>query len=107
MSRIKRYKHDRKKAIKLEKFALLGLAAVTVGVAGTALVHAEETVTEPSKSLVDTPKSKEKEQTAEKNTDSTKETSNQLPDKEKKTVEGEKPALQTVTFDVVEIYHFG
>ena len=107
MSRIKRYKHDRKKAIKLEKFALLGLAAVTVGVAGTALVHAEETVTEPSKSLVDTPESKEKEQTAEKNTNSTVETSNQLPDKEKKTVEGEKPALQTVTFDVVEIYHFG
>ena len=107
MSRIKRYKHDRKKAIKLEKFALLGLAAVTVGVAGTALVHAEETVTEPSKSLVDTPKSKEKEQTAEKNTNSTVETSSQLLDKEKKTVEGEKPALQTVTFDVVEIYHFG
>ena len=106
MSRIKRYKHDRKKAIKLEKFALLGLAAVTIGITGTALVHAEETVTEPSKSLVDTPESKEKEQTAEKNTDSTKETSNQLPDKEKKTVEGEKPALQTVSFDVVEVYHY-
>ena len=105
MSRIKRYKHDRKKAIKLEKFALLGLAAVTVGVAGTALVHAEETVTEPSKSLVDTPKSKEKEQTAEKNTNSTVETSSQLLDKEKKTVEGEKPALQTVSFDVVEVYY--
>lgn len=107
MSRIKRYKHDRKKAIKLEKLALLGLAAVTVGVAGTALVHAEETVTEPSKSLVDTPKSKEKEQTAEKNTNSTVETSNQLANKEKKTVEGDKPALQTVSFDVVAIYHFG
>ena len=106
MSRIKRYKHDRKKAIKLEKFALLGLAAVTVSIAGTALVHAEETVTEPSKSLVDTPKSKEKEQTAEKNTNSTVETSSQLLDKEKKTVEGEKPALQTVTFDVVEVYHY-
>ena len=107
MSRIKRYKHDRKKAIKLEKLALLGLAAVTVGIAGTALVHAEETVTEPSKSLVDTSESKEKEQTAEKNTNSTVETSSQLPDKEKKTFEGEKPALHTVTFDVVEIYHFG
>lgn len=105
MSRIKRYKHDRKKAIKLEKFALLGLAAVTVSIAGTALVHAEETVTEPSKSLVDTPKSKEKEQTAEKNTNSTVETSSQLLDKEKKTVEGEKPALQTVSFDVVEVYY--
>ena len=107
MSRIKRYKHDRKKAIKLEKLTLLGLAAVTVGIAGTALVHAEETVTEPSKSLVDTSESKAKEQTAEKNTNSTVETSSQLPDKEKKTFEGEKPALHTVTFDVVEIYHFG
>lgn len=106
MSRIKRYKHDRKKAIKLEKLALLGLAAVTVGLAGASLAQAEETVAETPKTLVDTPESKEKEQTAEKNTDSTKETSNQLPDKEKKTVEGEKPALQTVSFDVVEVYHF-
>lgn len=106
MSRIKRYKHDRKKAIKLEKLALLGLAAVTVGLAGASLAQAEETVAETPKTLVDTPEAKEKEQTAEKNTDSTKETSNQLPDKEKKTVEGEKPALQTVTFDVVEVYHY-
>ena len=106
MSRIKRYKHDRKKAIKLEKLALLGLAAVTVGIAGTALVHAEETVKEPSKSLVDTPEAKEKEQTAEKDTESTVETSNQLPDKENQVIEGEKPALQTVTFDVVEVYHY-
>lgn len=103
MSRIKRYKHDRKKAIKLEKLALLGLATVTVGLAGASLAQAEETVAETPKTLVDTPEAKEKEQTAEKNTDSTKETSNQLPDKEKKTVEGEK---QTVTFDVVEVYHF-
>lgn len=107
MSRIKRYKHDRKKAIKLEKFALLGLAAVTIGITGTALVQAEETVAETPKTLVDTPEAKEKEQTAEKNTNSTVETSSQLPDKEKKTFEGEKPALHTVTFDVVEIYHFG
>lgn len=106
MSRIKRYKHDRKKAIKLEKLALLGLAAVTVGLAGASLAQAEETVAETPKTLVDTPESKEKEQTAEKNTDSTKETSNQVPDKEKKTVEGEKPALQTVSFDVVEVYHY-
>ena len=107
MSRKKRYKHDRKKEIKLEKFALLGLAAVTVGMAGTSLVRAEDTVIEPVKTLVDTPEAKEKEQTAEKNTNSTVETSNQLPDKEKKTVEGEKSTLQTVSFDVVEIYHFG
>ena len=106
MSRIKRYKHDRKKAIKLEKLALLGLAAVTVGLAGASLAQAEETVAETPKTLVDTPEAKEKEQTAEKNTDSTKETSNQLPDKEKKTVEGEKPVLQTVSFDVVEVYHY-
>ena len=66
MSRIKRYKHDRKKAIKLEKFALLGLAAVTIGITGTALVQAEETVAETPKTLVDTPEAKEKEQTAEK-----------------------------------------
>ena len=107
MSRIKRYKHDRKKAIKLEKLALLGLATVTVGLAGASLAQAEETVAEAPKTLVDTPESTEKEQTAEKNTNSTVETSSQLPDKEKKTVEGEKPALHTVTFDVVEIYHFG
>ena len=106
MSRKKRYKHDRKKEIKLEKFALLGLAAVTVGMAGTSLVRAEDTVIEPVKTLVDTPEAKEKEQTAEKNTNSTVETSSQLPDKENKTLEGEKPALQTVTFDVAEVYHF-
>lgn len=105
MSRIKRYKHDRKKAIKLEKLALLGLAAVTVGLAGASLAQAEETVAETPKTLVDTPESTEKEQTAEKNTNSTVETANQLPDKEMKTVEGEKPALQTVTFDVVEVYY--
>ncbi len=106
MSRKKRYKHDRKKEIKLEKFALLGLAAVTVGMAGTSLVRAEDAVTEPAKTLVDTPEAKDKEQTAENNTESTVETSSQLPDKEKKTLEGEKTALQTVTFDVVEVYHF-
>lgn len=106
MSRKKRYKHDRKKEIKLEKFALLGLAAVTIGLAGASLAQAEETVAETPKTLVDTPEAKEKEQTAEKNTNSTVETANQLPDKEKKTVEGEKSALQTVTFDVVEVYHF-
>ena len=86
---------------------MLGLAAVTIGITGTALVQAEETVAETPKTLVDTPEAKEKEQTAEKNTNSTVETSSQLPDKEKKTFEGEKPALHTVTFDVVEIYHFG
>ena len=69
MSRIKRYKHDRKKAIKLEKLALLGLATVTVGLAGASLAQAEETVAETPKTLVDTPEAKEKEQTAEKNTD--------------------------------------
>ena len=106
MSRKKRYKHDRKKEIKLEKFALLGLAAVTVGVSGTSLVRAEDTVIEPVKILVDTPEAKEKEQTADNNTESTGQTSNQVPDKENQVIEGEKPALQTVTFDVVEVYHF-
>lgn len=106
MSRKKRYKHDRKKEIKLEKFALLGLAAVTVGMAGTSLVRAEDAVTEPAKTLVDTPEAKDKEQTAENNTESTGEISNQVPDKENQVIEGEKPALQTVTFDVVEEYHY-
>ena len=60
MSRIKRYKHDRKKAIKLEKLALLGLAAVTVCLAGASLAQAEETVAETPKTLVDTPESRKR-----------------------------------------------
>ena len=106
MSRKKHYKHDRKKEIKLEKFALLGLAAVTIGLAGASLAQAEETVAETPKTLVDTPESTEKELAVENSAYSNGETGNQVVDKEKKTVEGEKPALQTVTFDVVEVYHF-